>query len=136
MKYGSAKKVVVGDVITVKGSEAYPPYEITGKDVTVVKLSLHADERVKLLITVEKDGDEYELNYRFFVDPKPYYSLVIRYDGVWGVEFGSYRKKECVDEGVDLVLAEDERTKIIKTSDKQVDIDAAVVELNKQEKDR
>lgn len=62
---------------------------------------------------------------------KMYYTLLTRENAKdkWSVEFGSYEKKEVEyekeeykDKGV--------KTKIIKTGDKQANIDKAVNELN------
>ncbi len=68
--------------------------------------------------------------------PKPYYTLLARDDASspWRIEFGDY-DRECVeDEDTDLHDANSDNyhfdTRIVRTSDAQADIDAAVATLN------
>ena len=61
-----------------------------------------------------------------------YYSLLIHSNGAWGVEFGDYDREEVEAERDSYLDGNTgERTRIIRTSDQQADIDAAVAELNR-----
>lgn len=64
---------------------------------------------------------------------RKYYTLVTRRNSSddWGIAFGDYRKRDVVEEAREY---REEYTKIITTSDQQVDITAAVDALNDSEK--
>lgn len=62
---------------------------------------------------------------------KPYYTLIVKYEAAdaWSIAFGDY-DKECVKDERDDAYEDCHATKIVRTSDKQLDIAAAVATLN------
>lgn len=58
-----------------------------------------------------------------------YYSLVVKENGVFALQFGDYNKQVVIDEREDSY--EGCKTKIICTKPDQASIDAAIKELNK-----
>jgi hypothetical protein len=62
---------------------------------------------------------------------RKYYTLLSRINGRWGVEFGAYERDTVKDE-LTYRVGEFKKSdlKIITTSDKQKDINAAIEKLN------
>lgn len=59
---------------------------------------------------------------------KVYWSLLVKYQGVWSVQFGDYDKTVVRDERFDNYADDD--CMIVGTSDKQADIEKYVYNLN------
>jgi len=67
------------------------------------------------------------------IKPKPYYTLLTRHCGRWGIAFGDYDRRVVEYEREDYAMGEGYKKKdlkIITTSATQRDIDAAVAQLN------
>ena len=65
--------------------------------------------------------------------PRPYYTLVIRdaQDPLWWTpEFGDYDKSVVEDERVAMMANPFVKTRIVRTTDDQASIDAAIAALN------
>lgn len=64
--------------------------------------------------------------------PKPYFTLLVREDGEpWGIHFGDYDREVVEQERVDGLDCYHKRNMtIIKTGERQAEIDAAVAALN------
>ena len=58
-----------------------------------------------------------------------YYSLIVKEDGKWSIQFGDYSRKVVEDEMRDEY--EGQICRIIKTGDRQVEIEGAVDNLNR-----
>lgn len=63
---------------------------------------------------------------------KPYYTLLSLQDNRWVIEFGDYDRKVVVQEGNDMRLS-GPKMKIMKTADKQTEIQKAVDAINSPE---
>ncbi len=64
--------------------------------------------------------------------PKPYFTLLVREDGgPWGIHFGDYDREVVEQERIDgLDYYHKRNMTIIKTGERQTEIDAAVTALN------